>query len=97
MDKKYYIYILRCADDTLYTGITTNLNRRFQEHQHKCGAKYTKSHQALNIEVFWEVSGRSYASKLEYRLKKLTKPQKEQLITNPERLFDFIGLDNIFN
>lgn len=84
MNKTYYVYILRCTDNTLYTGITTDVSRRFAEHSAKSGAKYTKSHIPLKIEALWKVSsGRSLASRLEYRLKKLNKTEKEQLLTNP--------------
>lgn len=84
----YYTYMLRCEDNSLYTGITTNLDRRLSEHKSKSGksAKYTLNHTALKFEVAWESSTRSLASKLEYNLKKLTKTQKECIIKNEENL-----------
>ncbi len=78
----YYTYILRCEDNSLYTGITTDLKRRFQEHSaqgEKC-AKYTLRHNAKRIESAWESQDRKLASKLEYHIKKLTKSQKEMLV-----------------
>ena len=76
----YYIYILRCHDQSLYIGITTDLKRRFHEHINKKGAKYTRVHTPLFIEASWSCADRSLASKLEYRLKKLSKKEKENLI-----------------
>ena len=78
----YYVYLLRCRDGSLYTGITTDLSRRFKEHQGHDGkgAKYTASHSALMMEAAWTAENRSQASKLEYRMKRLTKCEKEQLI-----------------
>lgn len=78
----YYIYMLRCQDESIYTGITTNLLRRMEEHfekQEKC-AKYTFTHTARKLEIVWETETRALASKLEYHLKKITKKQKESLI-----------------
>ncbi len=80
----FYTYILRCEDNSLYTGITTNVERRFVEHlfDEKKGAKYTKSHRPKKVEVFWESEDKKKASKLEFHLKKLTKIQKEKIIIN---------------
>ena len=80
----YYTYMLRCADNSIYTGITKDLSRRLEEHRtkgSKC-AKYTLKHSAIKFEAAWESQTRSAASKLEYNLKKLTKTQKESLIKN---------------
>lgn len=78
----YSIYILRCEDESLYTGITTNMQRRYQEHFLKLnkGAKYTHSHSVKKIEAIWTCETRSLAAKLEYWLKTLTKYKKEMII-----------------
>lgn len=78
----YYIYILRCEDNSLYTGITTDLNRRLEEHKSQSGksAKYTRTHKVIKMETAWTSENRVLASKLEYHIKRLTKKQKEQLI-----------------
>lgn len=78
----YYIYILRCHDGSLYTGITTNLKRRYQEHlsQGNKAAKYTKTHHVQSLERYWTCQNRKQASKLEYQIKQLTKIQKENII-----------------
>ncbi len=80
--KKYYVYILRCADNSLYTGITTDVSRRFEEHKNdvKKGAKYTATHTPVSVEAVFEADNRSEASKLEAHIKSLTKAQKEELI-----------------
>lgn len=91
----YYVYIIKCTDNTLYTGITTDLVRRLSEHfgkTEKC-AKYTRSHQAVSIEAVWTTENRSLASKLEYKIKQLTKLRKLKLIDDNEYLKDVVGED----
>lgn len=90
----YYIYIIRCKDNTLYTGITTDLERRFNEHKNRIGAKYTKRHDVDKIEIAWSCENRSIASKLEYRLKRLSKKEKEEIIKSKRLLFLKIEIDN---
>lgn len=79
-DKTWYVYILKCADDTLYTGITTDVNRRLNEHNKGTGAKYTKTRLPVVLVAVSEASNRSDASKEEYRIKQLTRKEKLQLI-----------------
>ena len=77
----YYVYMLRCEDNSLYTGITTDLKRRFSEHTGTDkGAKYTKSRKPLQIAAAFEVATKSDALKLEYAIKKFGKPKKEMLV-----------------
>ena len=87
----YYIYILRCTDGSLDTGITTDVKRRSAEHLAggTKGAKYTKNHTPKEIAAVWRVENRSVASKLEWKLKHLTKQQKEVLCKAPEQLSEF--------
>lgn len=84
----YYTYMIRCKDNSIYTGITTDLDRRFEEHSKKTNkcAKYTLNHQAEKIECAWESENRVLASKLEFHIKKLTKLEKEQLIKDNKNL-----------
>ncbi|MCR5736403.1 MAG: GIY-YIG nuclease family protein [Eubacterium sp.] len=79
---EYFVYILRCEDNSLYTGITTDVERRFQEHAEKGekGAKYTRTRDVKCIEAVWRCANRPQASKLEYRIKKLDKKKKQTLI-----------------
>ncbi len=89
----YYTYMLRCEDNSIYTGITSDLERRMEEHfsrDKKC-AKYTATHQAKKLEAVWESENRILASKLEYHIKKnLTKKEKEELIKNNDLLEKFL-------
>ena len=80
----YYIYMLRCMDNSIYTGITTDIKRRMDEHfgkDKKC-AKYTKRHTPKKLEFAWQTETRVQASKLEYHIKTLSKEKKEELIEN---------------
>jgi len=77
----YYLYILKCADKTLYTGIATDLKRRVSEHNNKkLGAKYTAFRQPVKLVYSKKFKNRSLASKEEARIKKLKKSQKLTLI-----------------
>ena len=76
------VYILRCADDTLYTGITTDLERRVVEHNcdNKKGAKYTRVRRPVTPVHQEKCDNRAHASRREYELKKLSRVQKIRLI-----------------
>ena len=77
----YFVYILRCADDTLYTGITTDIVRRVEEHNSSDkGAKYTKLRRPVELVYSEKSENRSSASKREYAIKKLSRAQKLELI-----------------
>lgn len=77
----YHLYILRCSDSTLYTGITTNLPRRIKEHNSsKLGAKYTRNRQPVKLVYSKKFNNRSRASKEEARIKKLSRSKKLDLI-----------------
>jgi putative endonuclease len=84
-EKKWYVYVLRCADGPLYTGVTTDVTRRVKEHNGEGGkgkgAKYTKAHRPVKL-VYQEIAtGRSEAQIREAQLRKLSKVQKEQLVS----------------
>ena len=84
--QKYYIYILKCENDILYTGIATDYLRRLDEHKgvgnSSKGAKFTKSHKPEEIVAVWSTKTRSDASKLESRIKMLSKIDKNLLIAD---------------
>lgn len=80
----HYIYILRCKDDTLYTGYTTNLDRRLQEHNQGKGAKYTRGRTPVELVYSEEYETRSQAQKREYEIKQYDREQKLDLIGNKE-------------
>lgn len=77
----YYLYILKCADKTLYAGITTDLKRRVFEHNNsKLGAKYTAARRPVKLVYSRKFKNRSLASKEEARIKKLRRANKLKLI-----------------
>jgi len=77
----YFLYILKCADKTLYTGITTDLKRRVFEHNNsKTGAKYTKARRPVKLVYSKKFKNRSLASKEEARIKKLNRAEKVFLL-----------------
>lgn len=88
----YYTYMVRCYDNSIYTGITTDLERRMLEHeaQNNKSAKYTKRHKIKNLELAWISENKVQASKLEYHIKKrLSKLEKEALIQNYKLLKNY--------
>lgn len=81
---KYYLYILQCQNGALYTGITTDLERRYQEHvtgSAKC--KYTRSFPPEAIAASWELADKTLALKAEAKIKKMPREKKLVLIANP--------------
>lgn len=88
----FSLYIVRCADGSLYTGIATDVEKRIAEHAHGLrGAKYLRGKGPLEI-VFSEPAGdRAAASRLEYRVKRMTREQKLELIAGERRLRDLLG------
>ncbi|MGB1227289.1 MAG: GIY-YIG nuclease family protein [Poseidonibacter sp.] len=77
----YFVYILECNDGSLYTGITTDIKKRLDEHSTKdTGAKYTKIRRPVKLVYQENSENRSSASKREYQIKKLTRVKKLQLI-----------------
>ena len=80
----WYVYILRCADDTLYTGITTDVVRRLREHNEaKLGAKYTTARRPVVIVYKKRFGSRSTAAIREAALKKLSREEKLMLLAKP--------------
>ncbi len=84
---KWRVYILKCSDGSLYTGITTDLKRRIYEHNQGKGAKYTRSRLPVEILYFESFPDRSSASKEEARIKKLQRKRKLALIENWTRKY----------
>jgi len=77
----YYLYILECADKTLYTGITVDLKRRVNEHNSsKLGAKYTRGRRPVKLVYSKKFRDRSAALKAESKIKKLARSEKIKLI-----------------
>ena len=83
-DSVWSVYLVRCADGSLYTGIATDVERRLQEHDGgERGAKYLRGRGPLRLELACEIGDRSAASRIEYRIKRLSRADKEALIIRP--------------
>lgn len=82
MESTWYLYILRCRDGTLYTGITTDVEKRFEAHCSGKGAKYTRGRGPLEL-VYRETCGNhSQALKREWEIKAMSREKKQELIEN---------------
>ena len=80
----WYLYILRCKDDSLYTGITTDVEKRLEAHRCGKGAKYTRGRTPLELVYREECGDHSDALKRELEIKAMTREEKLKLIQNPE-------------
>lgn len=76
----WHVYIVRCADGTLYTGVTTNPDARIEKHNSGAGAKYTRTRTPVELVFLEGASDRGTAQRREYQLKKLNARQKLELI-----------------
>ena len=78
----WFVYILRCADGSLYTGVTTDLRRRVGEHNGggRSGARYTRARLPVELVYFEEVANRAEAGKREFAIRRLSKSDKEKLV-----------------
>lgn len=82
----YYVYILVCSDNTFYTGITTDLERRVCEHNTDLkGSKYTRVRRPVKIVYTEKADSRSSASKREYEIKSLARVSKQKLVEEQGR------------
>jgi putative endonuclease len=79
----YWVYILRCADNTLYSGSTPRLEKRILEHNEGKGAKYTRGRRPVSLLQAWVVETRSQALQLEAFLKRFSRQEKEKFIAEP--------------
>lgn len=75
-----YTYILKCSDETLYTGWTNDLEKRINAHNAGKGAKYTKNRRPVELAYYEEFATKEEAMSREYAIKQLTRRKKEELI-----------------
>ncbi|MBT8081553.1 MAG: GIY-YIG nuclease family protein [Gammaproteobacteria bacterium] len=88
---EYSLYIVRCADGSLYTGIATDVDRRFDEHVSGVrGARFLRGKGPLEIVFCARAGDRAAASRLEYRVKRLNRAQKLALVAGRFRLTDLV-------
>ncbi|HBQ95076.1 MAG: GIY-YIG nuclease family protein [Firmicutes bacterium] len=79
LEQRWWVYILRCQGDVFYTGITTDMARRFKAHQEGMGARYTRSHKPVEIWCQFGPYTKNQALREERRIKKLSHQAKEEL------------------
>jgi putative endonuclease len=84
----WHLYMIRCRDTSLYTGIATCVERRFAQHQEAmyAGSKYLKGRGPLALVFQRKIGSKSLALKIEIQIKKLSRLEKEKLIQSPERV-----------
>lgn len=90
--EKWYVYMIKCGKGTLYTGITTDVDRRFSEHENggAKAARYLKGRGPLKLMFEFNAGGRDRALKLEHKIKRLPRARKERLIEHPESMHRII-------
>lgn len=96
MSGEYFVYMLRCRGGVLYTGITTDPERRLQQHlagRKKGGARFTASHAPEGFAALWQAPDKSAALRLECRIKAMTRPRKLALIAQKEAPEGYIWLE----
>jgi putative endonuclease len=76
----WHLYLVRCSDGSLYTGISTNVQRRFDAHQKNRGARRLRGRGPLELVYSHAIGDRARALQIEYRVKQLTKAEKERLV-----------------
>lgn len=87
MQGRWYVYLLRCADGSHYTGVTTNLGRRLGEHNHgPKGARYTRSRRPVTLAYYEAADDRGAAQQREYALRRLPAAKKRSLALEDRRL-----------
>ena len=86
LEKRNVVYVLACADGTLYTGWTDDLEKRIKTHNAGRGAKYTRSRRPVRLAYCEEVSDRSAALRREAQIKRMTRAQKLCLLQRGEKL-----------
>ena len=82
-----YTYIVKCSDETLYTGWTNNLKKRLEAHNSGKGAKYTKNRRPVELVYFEEYDTKQEAMKREYAIKQLTRKEKLSLMDSHQSIF----------
>ena len=90
----WWVYMILCKDGSYYTGIATDVERRFEEHrsQGEKAARYTRTHPVQELVAHWPAADRAEASRWEYRIKKLSHDEKTRLAAHPDTLLAAIGL-----
>lgn len=85
-ENHYYAYMLRCKDNSIYSGYTTNLEKRLETHNSGKGAKYTRARLPVKLEYFEEFKDKKQALKREREFKKYTHTEKERIIQKSNKI-----------
>lgn len=93
----FYTYIISCKDQTLYTGYTTDIRRRIEEHKKGINSKYTRARGFSELKILFSANTKSDAMKLEYAIKKLTKTNKLRLIEDPSTLNELLNMESKYS
>ena len=82
----WFLYLIECADGSVYTGIATDVDARFAKHANGTGARYTRAHKPVSVLASFELADRSSALRAEYRVKQLTAAEKRALAAGKRTL-----------
>lgn len=86
-NEAYWVYILRCSNNSYYTGYTIDLIKRYQSHRKGTASKYTRSFKPHHIAQCWKIKGnKSFAMQVERYIKKLSRAEKEKIVAHPSLL-----------
>ncbi len=79
-EKDWGVYLVYCADETYYCGVTKNINKRIKDHNNGLGAKYTRYRLPVKLIAFYDMLSKKEAYKLEYKIKRLKKHKKSEFL-----------------
>jgi putative endonuclease len=82
----YYVYVVRCANGSLYTGYTKDIEARIAAHNEGKGGRYTRAHRPVELIASWSFATKREALQVEYRIKQLSRQKKLGLVQQPEIL-----------
>lgn len=80
-EANYFVYVVRCSDDSLYTGYTSNIDRRLSEHNRGEASKYTRARTPVHLQYYEGFNDRGDAMSREHEIKQLSKQEKEELVS----------------
>jgi len=89
-EEGHYVYIVRCANDALYTGYARDVQKRVKTHNAGRGGRYTRSHLPVTLLVAWSFTNKREALQVEYKIKQLSRKQKLWLIENKISCHDLL-------
>jgi putative endonuclease len=91
-EKGHFVYIVRCANDALYTGYAGDVQQRVKAHNAGRGGRYTRSHLPVTLLVAWAFTSKRDALQVEYKIKQLSRKQKLWLIENKISFHDLLAV-----